>query len=250
MCRTLVPLFAYDTSRMTQYKHAFFRRSLSIVLVIFIGACSQTPELQVTQQSEQIWDLRQQQLADIDEWEIHARAAILLKETNINGQIEDKVYPVGINWSRQQERFSMIIEAPFGQGVIRIESNRSTDTNEQFKLTLADGNYQLGATPEALLVNLLGWSIPVSGLKSWIKGLPQPNVESSYEIYGSGRLKSLQQDGWLINYLAYFSEDKRDKQLPKRLYLKHDNLGIKIVIERWGKLEVSIEPESIFPNFD
>jgi outer membrane lipoprotein LolB len=235
---------------MTLFKHASSSRWLIIVLVTLIGACSQTPELQVTEESEQIWDLRQQQLAGIDEWEIYARAAILLKETNSNGEIEDKVYPVGINWSRQQERFSMVIEAPFGQGVIRIGSNASTDKNKRFKLTLADGSYQLGVTPEALLVNLLGWSIPVSGLRSWVKGLPQPDIESSYEIYGSGRLKSLRQKGWLINYLAYFSEQEQAQQLPKRLYLKHDNLGIKIVIERWEKLQAPVQSESIFPDFD
>jgi outer membrane lipoprotein LolB len=235
---------------MIQYKHASFSRLLIIVLVTFIGACAQTPELQVTPESEQNWDLRQQQLNGIDEWEIHARTAILLKVTNSKGNLEDKVYPVGINWSRQQERLSMVIEAPFGQGIIRIESNLSTDQNKQFKLSLADGKYRLGATPEALLVNELGWSIPVSGLKFWIKGLPQPNVESSYEIYGSGRLKSLIQNDWLINYLAYFSEEEQAQQLPKRLYLKHNNVGIKIVIERWEKLEASMEQESIFPNFD
>lgn len=231
---------------MNLFQYRPLSRLLVFGLIVFIGACSQTPDLLVTPESELNWDLRQQQLMPIDEWEIHARAAILLK----NEQLEDKVYPVGINWSRQQEEFVMIIEAPFGQGVIRIESNPSIDKNEQFKLTLADGKYRLGATPEALLVDLLGWSIPVSGLKSWVKGLPQGEVDYSYELYGSGQLKSLRQDGWLINYLAYFSTEQQTQSLPKRLYLKHKNLGIKIVIERWTELETSIESESIFPNFD
>lgn len=217
-----------------------------INLTVLIAACSQMPDLQVTKESQQNWDLRQQQLASINEWEIHARAAILLK----NESLEDKVYSVGINWRRQQERFSMVIEAPFGQGVMRIESNLSNDKNKQFKLTLADGKYHLGATPETLLTGLLGWSIPVSGLKSWVKGLPQGDVEYRYELYGTGQLRSLRQDGWLINYLAYFSATKQPQTLPKRMYLKHENLGIKIVIERWVKLEASVEPESIFPDFD
>jgi len=206
-----------------------------------ISACSQMPELQVTQASERSWDIRQQQLVNIDEWDIHARTVILL---------EDKVYPLVINWVRQQEQSLMVIEAPFGQGVIRIQSNASTDKNKQFKLTLVDGRYHLGPTPEVLLFNLLGWSIPVSGLKSWIKGLPQSHVDSNYEIYGAGRLKSLQQNGWLINYLDYFSEQEQAHQLPKRLYLKHKNMGIKIAIERWTKLEAPVEPESIFPSFN
>lgn len=224
----------------SQYSNQF-SRLLIIGLVAFIAACSQTPDLRVTKASEQNWDLRKQQLAPVDEWEIHARAAILL---------EDKVYPVGINWSRQQERFSMVIEAPFGQGVIRIESNFSIDINEQFKLTLADGRHRLGPTPEALLEALLGWSIPVSGLKSWVKGLPQSDISYTHELFGTGQLKSLQQDGWLVNYLAYFSAEEQPQMLPKRMYLKHKNLGIKIVIERWAKLETSVEQESIFPDFD
>ena len=231
-------------------------RLLIIVLMLFISACSQTPVLKVTLESEQNWDWRQQQLANIDEWEIHARAAIMVsaKSTQSGGFASDlaldKVYPVGITWSRQQAHFSMVIEAPFGQGVIRIESNLSTDKDKQFKLTLADGNFRLGATPDGLLVQLLGWRIPVTGLKSWIKGLPQPDVESNYEIDGLGRLKSLKQNGWFVNYLDYFPAQKQVQQLPKRLYLKHNNVGIKIVIERWEKFEAQAEQESIFPNFD
>jgi outer membrane lipoprotein LolB len=245
---------------MTEYIHASLSRLLTIILVAFIGACSQQPALQVTQESEESWDLRQQQLANIDEWEIHARAVILLRSERYNllagrddsahQMAEGQVYPVGINWSRQQDRFSMVIEGPFGQGFIRIESNLSPNKNKQFKLTLADGEFRLGATPEALLVDLLGWSIPVNGLKSWIKGLPEPNVESISEIYGSGRLKSLRQNGWLVNYMAYFPEEKQPQQLPKRLFLKHENLEIKLVIERWGKLKTSAEAEFIFPDFD
>ena len=245
---------------MTLFKQTSSLRLLIIFLVTFMSACSQTPELQVTQESEQKWHLRQQQLANINEWEIHARVAILLSakphqglsgsNNFANEAMGNKVYPVGINWIRQSEYFSMVIEAPFGQGVIRIESNVSSDKDKQFKLTLADGKYSLGATPERLLFNLLGWSIPVSGLKSWIKGMPQPNVESNYEIYGSGKLKSLRQNDWLINYLDYFSEEDQLQQLPKRLYLKHDNMGMKIAIERWEKLDATVGQESIFPNFD
>ena len=226
---------------MTLFKQPSFSRPLIIILVVLIGACSQMSELQVIQESGQSWDMRQQQLANINEWDIHARLVILL---------EDKVYPVGINWIRQHEYSSMVIEAPFGQGVIRIESNVSIDEKKQFKLTLADGKYHFGATPEVLLVNLLGWSIPVNSLKSWVKGVPDPNVDFNYETYGSGRLKLLSQNGWSVNYLEYFSEQKQRQQLPKRLYLKHDNMALKIVIERWEKFKKIVNTESIFLNFD
>ena len=219
---------------------------LTGLIIALVSACSSLPELPVTQQSEQNWQLRRQQLAAIDHWQIYARAVISLHAENPQ---QDELYSVGINWNRQQARFSMTLEAPFGQGMVRIESNQSEDATKRFKLTLADGKYHLGSTPEALLTDLFGWSVPLSGLKSWVKGAPQPGLEYSYELYGEGRLKSMRQAGWLINYLAYFPPDKQARQLPKRIYLKRNNLAIKIAIKRWTDLKTPVQPESIFPDF-
>ena len=87
-------------------------------------------------------------------------------------------------------------------------------------------------------------------LKSWIKGLPLLDAEYDFDLQADGRLKSLRQDGWLINYLEYFAGDHMSKGLPRKMYLKHTNLAIKIVIDRWQQIESETKSPVIFPDFD
>jgi outer membrane lipoprotein LolB len=223
---------------------AFITNSFSLVLlaaVLLLGACTSLPELPITAESHEAWASRQVQLAEIDSWKIHARAAIF---------VDREVHQVGINWQREQEQFAFVIEAPFGQGVFRVETNPSLGDQASTRLTMPDGNVYFDDSAESLLKRLLGWSIPVRRLEWWIRGLPQPLADYSFELRYDGRLKSLQQDGWSVNYLKYFEFDSSAGGLPKKMYLKHQNLALKIVIDRWYPLETQVEPATLFPEFD
>lgn len=215
-------------------------RLILLVAVLLLGACSRI-DIPVTDESYQAWAWRQQALEKIDGWEIHARAAIFVKQ---------EVHQVGISWVRERDRFTIMMQAAFGQGVFRVESNSSADQSAAIKLSMPDGQLYYGHSAESLLTRLFGWSIPLSGLKSWIKGLPQQPQPYSYELYADGRLKSLQQEDWVINYLDYFTDDGPGQGLPKKMYLKHQDLALKIVIDRWRPLESRVDRSVVFPDFD
>jgi outer membrane lipoprotein LolB len=97
---------------------------------------------------------------------------------------------------------------------------------------------------------VLGWSIPVSGLEWWIKGLPLGTADYSFDLRGDGRLKSLLQNDWKINYLDYFDRQSPAQGLPRKMYLKHQDLALKIVIERWHQYETPVDIPVLFPEFD
>lgn len=210
-------------------------------IAISLVACSSISDLPVTDQSYQDWARYRVQLSKINSWEIHARAAIF---------VEQEVYQVGISWKREINVFVIVIEAPFGQGVFRVESNLQDFGQPPIKLSMPDGEVYFDDSAEALLVRALGWSIPVSGLKSWIKGLPLPNTGYSFDLQADGRLKSLRQNDWLINYLEYFPRDTEEQGLPRKMYLKHSNLALKIVIERWHPFKAEVNSPVLFPSFD
>lgn len=212
-----------------------------LVPVLLLGACSRLSDIPVTNESYQVWARRQQALEKIDAWEINARTAIFVK---------DEVNQIGISWVRDRDRFVVMIQAPFGQGVFRVESNATTDLSAAIKLSMPDGQIYYGQTAESLLSRLFGWSMPLSSLKSWIKGLPQQAETYTYDLYADGRLKSLQQDGWSINYLDYFTEEGAEQGLPKKMYLKHKDLALKIVIDRWYPLQSRADMPVEFPDFD
>lgn len=224
--------------------HRIARRSYPLtlsVVVLLLAACSRIPDIPVTDASYRDWASRQLTLKNVESWEIEARTVIFVKE---------EVYQVGINWVREGDRFVIMIRAPFGQGVFRVESDSTGDQNVAIKLSMPDGQLYYGRSAESLLSQLFGWSIPLDGLKTWIKGLPRLSETYTYDLYGDGRLKSLQQEGWVINYLDYFEDDGTGLGLPKKMYLKHSNLALKIVIDRWNPLEAQVEWSEIFPEFN
>ena len=188
------------------------------------------------QQAQELWAARQQELLDFSTWDIHARAAIKLK---------GEAYNLGIRWQRQAQNSMILLEAPFGQGVFRIE----TSTGEAYRLRLPDGRVFEKKTAEALLEDMIGWSLPISGLEYWIRGLPRPDSAYSHHLDPAGRARSIGQDQWAIDYLDYF-EQQEDPQLPRRIKLVSETVTLKLVIEHWQQPETDARPADLFPVFN
>jgi len=214
---------------------------LLLLASLLLSACGSLPKEPITEQTSRSWEQYQLQAGRIRQWHLHGRAAIF---------VDDEVHNVGLNWQSQEEAFIMTLEAPLGQGVIRIESSGQADSS-LVRLSLPDGRIVHGENAEATLREVTGWSIPVSGLVYWIKGLPERSDSFSFDLLGDGRPKSLSQNGWRINYLDYFEFGEAAQGLPRKMYLKHDNLALKIVIDSWQKPEVtSGDSPELFPDFN
>lgn len=201
-----------------------------------VAGCSQFGGLVDEEQAQRLWTARQQAVAALDSWDIHARAALTLK---------GEAYNIGLSWERDADRFRLLLEAPFGQGVFRIDGA----AGGPYHLRLPDGQVFTNATAEALLEDAIGWSLPISGLDYWIRGIPQPGSESGYRLDQGGRARSIRQNSWDIDYIDYF-DLQAEPQLPRRIKLSRDELTLKLVIERWQQSEVEQESSDLFPEFN
>ncbi len=202
-------------------------------VVLMLASCSQSSPQSGQVTAEQRWHSRQQASRSVDDWDIQARAVVKLK---------GEAYNLGIRWQQKPGHFVIFLQAPFGQGVIRIESI----SDDLYRLSLPDGRVLLDSSPEALLEQAIGWSIPISGLEYWIRALPQPQSKFSRRFDDAGRTRFLKQDSWSIDYIDYFESP----DLPRRLKLALDNILIKIVIERWQATEIDEAPSDLFPEFN
>ena len=203
---------------------------------VAIAGCSQFDGLSDEQQAQERWAARQQALLDFDSWDIHARAAIKLK---------GEAYNIGIRWQREAENSTVLLEAPFGQGVFRIESA----AGGTYRLRLPDGRVSVNRTAEVLLEEMIGWSLPISGLEYWIRGIPRPDSVYTHHLDQEGRARSINQDQWTINYFDYFV-GQQDPQLPRRIKLVSETLTLKLIVERWQQPEIEGRPADIFPVFN
>ncbi len=213
------------------FRHLF----LAWVAAALVG-CTQSGRLADEERAQALWEARQQALLDLDTWDIHARSAL---------KLESGVYNIDIRWRRQAENATILLEAPFGQGVFRIES----DASGKFRLRLPDGGVFEDNSPEALLEGMMGWSLPISGLEYWIRGVPRPGTDYTHRLDSKGRARSIKQDKWSIGYLDYFAR-QGNLQLPRRVKLTGDNVTFKLIIERWQEPATSASPSDLFPAFN
>ena len=207
------------------------------VISIVLTACATQPKLAVTDISHERWQQRQQQLSTFNRWDLRGRVVLY---------INDEVHSVGLNWSRQQDISTLTLEAPLSQGMVKLEINPTAAT-----LNTSEGNRYSGIDAQQVLLQATGWSIPLTGLTSWITGINHNASNFHPDIDATGNALSLEQDNWHINYLNYAPAQMPSGnvvELPQKIYMKHSDLALKIVIDQWQNPAPS--PDSrLFPLF-
>lgn len=147
----------------------------------------------------------------------------------INGRIAiiqaDRRDSAGLRWTHDRGSDEVLLLAPLGQAVARITSNVQGVTLE------AEGEMHMAQDAETLTQQLLGWRLPLSGLRYWVAALPAPGGESRSEQDALGRMSVLYQQGWTIRYTRY-AGDASDA-LPLRLSLQREGMEVRVLIDEW-----------------
>lgn len=123
-------------------------------------------------------------------------------------------------WIQNGDDFSLTLYGPLGLGA----TNLST-TKTEYALKTPDGQEYLADSPEELMEDVLGWSMPISGFAYWIWG--EPDAAAPYEAtYNDAKqIVTLNQEGWLISYTWV-----PKSLVPKSIILTQENITIKIFI--------------------
>ena len=83
---------------------------------------------------------------------------------------------------------------------------------------------------QSLTREVLGWDLPLAGLRYWVTGRADPGVPVQAQSRDDNeRLKSLVQNDWRITYAEYFG----DSAMPARLMLAYDRLNLRLIVEHW-----------------
>lgn len=158
-------------------------------------------------------------IADIDQFSLKGRMGI---------QTEGKGYSVGTQWAHQPAQNSIKILSPIGSEVANIESNA-----DEVRLTTQEGKVYLAKDAETLTQDSLGWKLPMQGLEDWALGRPTKKLAEKIEWDMQGRITSMLQNGWRIEYPEYVQVG--NYALPKKIFLTHPKLTLKMVVEHWSQ---------------
>jgi outer membrane lipoprotein LolB len=163
------------------------------------------------------WQDRQHQLMTIRSWSARG---------NVAARSNKKGWNASFNWHQTNGNYALELFGPLGM-------NRMQLTGQPGQVTLKTSRgVTSAASPEALLQQQLGWQLPVSDLRFWLRGLPAPYSREKHSFDLNHHLAHLYQDGWRIVYLRYVSVNGVD--LPNRLLLTNANWTVHIVITHWN----------------
>ena len=125
-------------------------------------------------------------------------------------------------WRHRAARDEVMLSSPFGQGLARISRD-----GESVTLVAGDDKRYSAADAETLTEQVLGFRLPLRGLTDWVRARPATDAPAQAEYAQDGRLLSLEQHGWRIEYMAY------EGIQPKRLKLIYPGLELRLAITEW-----------------
>ncbi|HYL22904.1 MAG TPA: lipoprotein insertase outer membrane protein LolB [Burkholderiales bacterium] len=127
-----------------------------------------------------------------------------------------------LQWRHAASGDEMLITTPMGQGVARIVRE-----GEAVQLTTADGRQYRAPDAESLTERTLGFRLPLEGLADWVQGRPSPGLPAREVKASDGKLQSLDQRGWHVDYLAYGDER------PSLMRLNYEGVELRLAITAW-----------------
>jgi len=150
---------------------------------------------------------------------------IALQHWQLSGKIgirsEQQNQGAYLNWQQCGDDFDIRLSGPLGQGGARLQG-----TPKQVSLQTGDQLVHAG-NPEQLLQQQLGWSMPVSQLVYWVRGMPSPDQAYTITLDASG----FQQSGWQVSYSELQQVD--GITLPARATATHPRLKLILLLKDW-----------------
>ncbi len=134
-------------------------------------------------------------------------------------------------WEQQEATSLLRLSGPLGMGVTRLRLAAG-----DIVITNSRGEQLEGDAALAALGTQVGMQPPFEALRYWVLGLPAPDSAASESLDADGRLAALAQQGWDVTFDEYraHSLPQGQVQLPRRLTARHDDLRLRIVIDRWN----------------
>lgn len=194
------------------------RTSLLFLTILLLSGCvhqgSLTPPQNVLE--------HQRQVQAINDWQLTGKLGIRT--------IEDSG-SASVRWVQQIANYQINLSGPLGQKSMII-----TGTPDKVRLEQTGEPAQEAKTAEALIKKSAGWTLPITQLAYWVRGVPAPKLRISYlQQNDSGLIAQLIQGDWNISYSNYRDQTFNGiiLPLPGKITAQYKDVRLVLVIRDW-----------------
>jgi outer membrane lipoprotein LolB len=181
---------------------------LCLALVVPLTGCS----LFTTAQPEISYSKAvNRELYHLEPWSLDGRVALT--------GVQDS-WTADLAWSHRRDDEQISLSGPLGQGAVKIHLSGETVTVSE-----GDGKVESSDDPEGFINQRLGMFVPVTSLRYWVLGVPEP--ERDFEERGNG----FRQAGWTVAFQAM--QRVGDWLLPRKMSVANERVKLKLIINEW-----------------
>jgi outer membrane lipoprotein LolB len=192
--------------------------SISILLTQLVG-CAHFPSARSSSFHYISPSVRNQQLKTIQHWTIRGALSIQSPKQSVIAHYQ---------WKQTQANYHINLSSTLNL----VQATVTGKQNQFVELCRSVKDCFTAQTPEILLQEQLGWSLPISYLNYWVRGVPVPDGPSTLKYDSFGHLVLMHQHGFNIKYSRYKTYSGID--LPGRIDLQYPNLNIRLTISQWN----------------
>lgn len=175
-------------------------------LLVLLAACATQPPVSQPAVAPQV-----------DRFELSGRVAV---------KLDGRGHSARMRWLHDVYSDSIWLYSPLGSTIATLYADGDIAT----LVTSKKETYQ-SADVQSLTRDVLGWDLPLAGLKYWVLGRVDPNLPvEQIEWDEQQRLKRLAQGGWEIEFTRYDDNGA----LPSSLVLRYAGLRMRLLIDRWN----------------
>jgi outer membrane lipoprotein LolB len=145
---------------------------------------------------------------------------------------KDEALHGNFEWTQTASTTTVTLLSPLGQtlAVIEVAPDRAI-------MTQSGKPPRTAADVDRLAAEVLGWPLPVSGLRNWLQGFGNGPDGRKFTAFPQGPDSHTTADGWQLRYAAWQEEGQSAR--PRRIDLKRStteagDVSIRIVIDNWN----------------
>lgn len=185
---------------------------------LLLGACALNPPRNVP---ELTTEQQQALLRELSAYTLEGRVAV---------RVGDKGWQANVRWQQRGDLSEVRLSGPFGAGALKLRLQGT-----QLRMTDSRGHELQGEEASTALQEQLGFSPPLTSLRYWLLGLPDPAVPAELTGGAGATATQFDQQQWHLRHEDFRSETTaRGKvNMPRKLTATREDIRLRLVVDRW-----------------
>lgn len=197
-------------------------RPLAAALGLLLSACAVTPPANI---AELTVSEQQMVLRELPGYALDGRVAVRAGEEG---------WQATVHWQQRGDVSEVRLSGPFGAGAMRLRLQR-----DELQVTDSRGHKLQGEEADSALRQQLGFVPPLTSLRYWLLGLPDPALQAGAPASGvTATSAEFDQQDWHLRYEDFRGEKtaRGDVLAPRKLTATREAIRLRLVVDRWRLL--------------